>query len=180
MWRCLCLARRLHRQMKIAMIAALSSNRVIGRDNALPWHLPEDLRYFKRVTMGKPLLMGRKTFESIGRPLPGRTNIVLSRQPDFQVPGVVAARDPQQALAVARQQQADELMVIGGEAIYRAMLPLAQRLYLTLVHAEVEGDAWFPGIDMADWREVQRQDYPAAGADSPAYSFVVLERRVAG
>ncbi len=162
------------------MIAALSRNRVIGRDNALPWQLSEDLKYFKRVTMGKPILMGRKTFESIGRPLPGRTNIVLSRQPGFKPEGVLLAADPQRALALAREEQAEELMVIGGEAVYREFLPLAERLYLTEVQAEVEGDAWFPDIDPAYWREVRREDFSARAPNPYDYSFVVLERQDRG
>ncbi len=160
--------------MMISMIAALSNNGVIGRDNALPWHLPEDLKYFKRVTMGKPLLMGRKTYQSIGRPLPGRTSIVLTRQQDFDVPGVCVVNHPEQAVDKARQTGADELMVIGGEDVYRTMLPLAQRLYLTRVDIEVSGDAFFPPLEPRQWREVSREDIAAHG-DSCACSFVVLE-----
>jgi dihydrofolate reductase len=160
--------------MIISMIAALSNNRVIGRDNALPWHLPEDLKYFKRVTMGKPLLMGRKTYQSIGRPLPGRTSIVLTRQPDFKAPGVVVVNTPEQALGKARLLDADELMVIGGEDVYRTMLPLAQRLYLTRLDIDVAGDAYFPQLESGLWRELSRQDI-AAGEETCAYSFVVLE-----
>lgn len=160
--------------MIISMIAALSNNGVIGRDNSLPWHLPEDLKYFKRVTMGKPLLMGRKTYDSIGRPLPGRTSIVLTRQQGFAASGVLVVNTPEQALAKARQLGAAELMVIGGEDVYRAMLPLAQRLYLTRLDMEVSGDAFFPRLEPARWREVCRQDV-AASADTCAYSFVVLE-----
>ena len=160
--------------MIISMIAALSNNRVIGRDNALPWHLPEDLKYFKRVTMGKPLLMGRKTYQSIGRPLPGRTSIVLTRQPDFDAPGVVVVNTPEQALGEARLLDADELMVIGGEDVYRTMLPMAQRLYLTRLDIDVAGDAFFPQLESSQWRELNRQDI-AAGEATCAYSFVVLE-----
>jgi dihydrofolate reductase len=163
--------------MKVAMIAALSRNRVIGRNNTLPWHLPGDLKYFKRVTMGKPLLMGRKTYESIGRALPGRTNIVLTRQSAFEAAGIITVADPGQALELAQREQADELMVIGGEAVYRAMLPLSQRLYLTEVHAELEGDAYFPDYDAAAWREQSREYFPAAAAGDYDYSFVVLARR---
>ena len=160
--------------MMISMIAALSSNGAIGRDNALPWHLPEDLRYFKKITMGKPLLMGRKTYESIGRPLPGRTSIVLTRQRDLKLPGAFAVNDPEQALDKARQLGASELMVIGGEQVYRAMLPLARRLYLTRLDMEVAGDAFFPPLEPGQWREASRQDIAASG-DTCAYSFVVLE-----
>jgi dihydrofolate reductase len=165
--------------MKIALVAALSANRVIGRDNTLPWHLPGDLQYFKRITMGKPLLMGRKTYESIGRPLPGRTNIVLTRNPHFAASGIVVVASPESALQLARQEEAEELMVIGGETVYREMLPLAQRLYLTEVHAHVDGDAFFPEFDASVWQELQRDDIDAA-PDSYAYSFVVLQRRQPG
>lgn len=165
--------------MRVAMIAALASNRVIGRGNALPWHLSGDLKYFKRVTMGKPLVMGRKTHESIGRPLPGRTNIVLTGQGDYSPPGVHCVATPQQALELAAAEQAEEVMVIGGEAVYRALLPLADRLYLTEVHGEVEGDAWFPPIDSRQWVEISRQAVAPAEGDRFAYSFVVLERREA-
>ena len=162
--------------MRVAMIAALSRNRVIGRDNALPWHLPADLKYFKRVTMGKPLLMGRKTYESIGRALPGRTNIVLTRQSAFAAPGIVVVADPRQALELARAEGAEELMVIGGEEIYRVMLPLSTRLYLTEVDVQVAGDAYFPDIDPVDWHELRREAFPAGDAGCSSYSFVVLER----
>lgn len=162
--------------MRVAMIAALSRNRVIGRDNALPWHLPEDLKYFKRVTMGKPLLMGRKTYESIGRALPGRTNIVLTRQSAFAAPGIVVVADPHQALELARAEGAEELMVIGGEEIYRVMLPLSSRLYLTEVDVQVEGDAYFPDIDPAGWHQLRREAFPAGDTGGSSYSFVLLER----
>ena len=158
------------------MIAALSRNRVIGRNNSLPWHLPEDLKHFKRVTMGKPLLMGRKTFESIGRALPGRTNIVLTRQPAFAAPGIVVVTDPQQALQLAQAETAEELMVIGGEEIYRLMLPMSSRLYLTEVDVQVEGDAYFPEFDPAQWRQLRREDFSAGNAGGNSYSFVLLER----
>ncbi len=162
--------------MLISMIAALSTNGVIGRDNKLPWHLPEDLKYFKKVTMGKSLLMGRKTYESIGRPLPGRTNIVLSRQQQFAAPGVIIVHSTEQALAEAGRTGATELMVIGGEDVYRTMLPLARRLYLTRVDLKVEGDAFFPPLEPGQWLEVSRHDV-AANGDTCAYSFVVLEMK---
>lgn len=162
--------------MLISMIAALSTNGVIGRDNKLPWHLPEDLKYFKKVTMGKSLLMGRKTYESIGRPLPGRTNIVLSRQQQFAAPGVIIVHSSEQALAEAGRTGATELMVIGGEDVYRTMLPLARRLYLTRVDLQVEGDAFFPPLEPGQWLEVSRHDV-AANGDTCAYSFVVLEMK---
>ncbi|MCK9564311.1 MAG: dihydrofolate reductase [Bacteroidales bacterium] len=164
--------------MKVALIAAVAANGVIGQDNQLPWHLPEDLKAFKRITLGKPLIMGRKTFESIGRPLPGRTNIVLSRQVGWAPEGVRVAADLHQALAIARQVAAgdeDEVMVIGGEQIYRLALPLADRLYLTLVDREVPGDTRFPDTDPALWREVSRQPGHSTSGDI-SFSFVIWER----
>lgn len=143
--------------MKIALIAAMARNRVIGNNNSLPWHLPEDLQAFKRITLGKPVIMGRKTFDSIGRPLPGRVNIVLSRQQGWQPEGVFVVADLDQAIARARalaDPACEEIMVIGGEQIYRQALPFAQRLYLTQVDIEVAGDARFPDLDERHWRQV--------------------------
>lgn len=164
----------------LAVIVAAAENGVIGRNNALPWHLPEDLRYFKRVTLGKPIVMGRKTFESIGRPLPGRTNIVITRQPEYSAKGVKVVSSLDEALELAADvaliDGVSELMVIGGAEIYRAALPRARRLYLTEVHAEVEGDARMPGLDWSDWREVSRESWPASEANPYPYSFVVFER----
>lgn len=164
--------------MVVALIAAVAANGVIGRDNRLPWHLPEDLREFKRITLGKPIIMGRKTFESIGRPLPGRTSIVLTRRPDWTREGVVVAANLRQALAMAEELAGGdqgEIMVIGGEQIYRLALPLADRLYLTRVDLEVPGDSHFPALDPAQWREVSRRvgHSDTGGVD---YAFLVLER----
>lgn len=164
--------------MKISLIVAVSRNGVIGIDNQLPWHLPEDLKYFKSVTMGKPIIMGRKTFDSIGRPLPGRTNIVITRDSSWQAEGVEVARTLAQAMTLGQlacaQADVDEAMVIGGEQIYRMTLPAADRLYLTEVQAEVEGDAFFPEFDTKDWHQVSEQ-LPEV-TDTHGYRFVVLER----
>jgi len=166
--------------MKLALIWAMSRNRVIGRNNALPWHLSEDLRYFKRVTMGKPIIMGRKTWESIGRPLPGRTNIVITRDHDFQAAGVRVVHSLDDALRLAEHigviEGAEEAVVIGGAEIYALALPKAERLYLTQVHAEVQGDAWFPEFDLSKWQELAREDFNAEGPNPYPYSFIVLER----
>ena len=167
--------------MKLALIWAMSRNRVIGRNNALPWHLSEDLKYFKRVTMGKPVIMGRKTWESIGRPLPGRTNIVITRNPEYVVPeGVRVVTSLDAAINLAEKvcliEGIDEAIVMGGAEIYAQALPRADRLYLTQVHADVHGDAYFPEIDLQHWHELGREDFSASGPNPYDYSFVVLER----
>lgn len=166
--------------MKLALIWAMSRNRTIGRNNALPWHLSEDLQYFKRVTMGKPIIMGRKTWESIGRPLPGRTNIVITKDLEFTAAGIKVVHSLDEARSLAESigliDGADEAVVIGGAQIYALALPLADRLYLTQVHAEVEGDAHFPLFDLTQWEELGREDFSAAGPNPYDYSFVVLER----
>lgn len=166
--------------IRLALIAAVAANGVIGRNNALPWHLPKDLAYFKRVTLGKPIIMGRKTFESIGRPLPGRTNIVITRNAEYAAQGIRAVPTLEAAMALAQQiatvDGVDEAVVIGGAEIYAAALPLAQRLYFTEVHASVEGDAEFPGVDWVQWRETSRQRHVATDDNPYDYSFVVYER----
>jgi dihydrofolate reductase len=159
----------------IALVAAAASNDVIGADNRLPWHLPADLKHFKQVTLGKPVIMGRKTFESIGRPLPGRTNIVISRTPGYAAPGCRVVASVDQALAEAGDS--DEVMIIGGAALYAACLSRATRIYLTRIHHEFPGDARFPALDMAQWRETERRDCRADDKNPYAHSFVVLERR---
>lgn len=159
----------------IALIAAMADNRVIGINNQLPWHLPADLKHFKQLTLGKPVLMGRRTFESIGRPLPGRLNIVVTRDRGFSPPGVVVA--PSIEAALGHAEDAAEVMVIGGASFYAQTLPLAQRLYLTLIHGEFTGDAFFPAWDPREWVEVNREDFAPQTDNGPAYSFVTLERR---
>jgi len=135
--------------MIVSIIAAMDRNRLIGNNNQLPWHLPVDFAHFKSVTMGKPIVMGRKTFESIGKPLPGRQNIVLSRDSNWQTDGVVVAGNLDDTFALAGA--ADEIMVIGGSTVYQLAMPRVQRMYLTHVEAEFEGDAWFPEIAQDEW-----------------------------
>ncbi len=159
----------------IALIAALSDNQVIGRDNRLPWHLPADLRHFKRLTLDKPIVMGRRTWESLPGLLPRRTHIVVTGNRDYRADGCILVHSIEEALEAAAA--APEVMVIGGQTLYEQTLPLADRLYLTRVHVTLPGDAFFPGYDPGEWREVAREDH-RADADNPYdYSFVTLERR---
>ncbi len=161
--------------MRISLIVARADNRVIGRRGRLPWRIPADMKYFKRVTMGKPIVMGRKTYESIGVALPGRTNIVVTNNPTIEAPDIKKARSIHEALKLAREEGGQEVMVIGGGQVYDATLPIADRIYLTEVHENVDGDAWFPHIDKSLWREISREDHKKE-ADTPAFSFVVLDR----
>ena len=161
-------------QPLVSLIVAMAQNGVIGRDNALPWRLPEDLKRFKAFTLGKMLLMGRKTYESIGRPLPGRTNLVLTRDRGFLAPGVVVVHSVEEALAHAAD---NELVAIGGAEIYRLVLPFARRLYLTHVHADVPGDTYFPDFDPTQWADVEWRMHPADEQHAYPLTFVTLERR---
>ena len=159
----------------ISIIVAASENGVIGAGGALPWRLSDDLRHFKAVTLGKPIVMGRKTWESIGRPLPGRQNIVITRQAGFEAPGcdVVSSTDA----AVAAAGDAEEVMIIGGSQVYELFLPVADRIYLTRVHAEVEGDALFPRLDEDAWRLASDERHIADARNEFDYSFRVYERK---
>ncbi|WEM42022.1 type 3 dihydrofolate reductase [Photobacterium sp. DA100] len=159
--------------MKISMVAAMAKARIIGKDNAMPWHLPADFAWFKKVTMGKPVVMGRKTFESIGRPLPGRHNIVISRNAGYQAEGITVVADIEAAKQAAGN--VDELMVIGGGSIYAACLAEADRLYLTFIDLEVEGDTQFPDWG-ENWREVHSESYAADEKNAHDMRFVILER----
>ncbi len=160
--------------MRIALIAAMAENHVIGRNNQLPWRIPADLKHFKVLTMGKPIIMGRKTYESIGRPLPGRDNIVLTGDVTYRAEGCEVVHSIAQALQVAGA--VEEAMIVGGSDLYRQTIGDADRLYLTLVKAEVEGDAWFPKIDSRQWREIKREAHRADDSNQYDYAFVVLER----
>ena len=165
--------------LKVSLIVAIAENDVIGRDNSLPWQLSEDLKNFKRITMGKPMIMGRKTFESLGAPLPGRPHIVLTRDRDYRFAGLETAQNFEQALVVASERspvQNGEIMVIGGKQVFREALSFANRLYLTEVHMNAEGDVKFPKFNRKDWLEISRKFYSGGPQDSCDYSFVVLER----
>lgn len=154
--------------MRISIIAAMAKNRVIGYRNALPWHLPEDLRHFKALTMGHAILMGRKTFESIGKPLPGRTSIVVSRNPEFVFPGVKTASSIEAAISLCNGEE--EIFFIGGGELYGQAMPVADRIYLTEIQRDYEGDAYFPEIDASKWRETSREVHEG-------YHFAVYERK---
>ena len=164
------------KQPILSAIVAMAENRVIGKDNQLPWHLPADLKHFKSITTGHPILMGRKTHESIGRPLPNRVNIILTRNPDYQAAGCTVVTSIETALQHAEQHHASVLFVIGGAEIYRQLLPAIQRIYLTIVHHAIEGDAHFPELNPHEWKEVSREKHAADEANPFAYSFVVFER----
>ncbi|HVY23387.1 MAG TPA: type 3 dihydrofolate reductase [Steroidobacteraceae bacterium] len=158
----------------ISLIVAVADNGVVGVGNGLPWRLPNDLQRFKSITMGKPIVMGRKTFASIGKPLPGRRNVVITRDTNLKIAGCTMAHSLDAALQLAGD--AEEIMIIGGAEIYRQALPHAQRVYLTEVHAAMDGDARFPQLSGAEWREVLREDHAADDRHAHAYSFVILER----
>ena len=160
--------------MRISIIVAVSKNGVIGRDNQLIWRLPNDLKQFKQLTMGHPMIMGRKTFESIGKPLPGRTSIVVSRNPAWQADGCATVNSLEAALGTARQTDTEEVFVIGGAEIYRLALPFTHKIYLTQVHAEVAGDAFFEIPNPEDWQETARIYHPADEKHDCSFDFVEL------
>ena len=167
------------REPIIALIVAVAENGVIGRDGKLPWRIPEDMKWFRERTAGRPLIMGRKTWESFPkRPLPGRTNIVVTRDTDYRAEGAAVVTSFDAALAVAYGEEPEEIMVIGGAEIYRAALPLARRVYLTSVHGEIAGDTVFPSIERAGWDETIVGVYPSSAERPIGYSFIILEKRV--
>ena len=161
--------------MMLSLVVAASSNNVIGRDGGLPWHLPDDLRQFKRLTTGKAVIMGRSTYESIGRPLPDRRNIVMTRNTDYVADGCDVVSSVSEAMDAV--EGAEEVMIIGGGQVYRDFLPLADRIYLTRVQAEVEGDTYFPEIDEGVWRLVSSEHHAADEKHCYAFDVMVFERR---
>jgi dihydrofolate reductase len=169
-----------HAHVSIILLAAIADNGVIGRDNGLPFRQSSDLKRFKALTIGKPVLMGRKTYRSIGKPLPGRTNIIVSRDPGFAVPDVLVAATLDAALAAARgdalRRGAGEIVVIGGTDIFTQIMGLADRMEITHVHARPDGDTHFPPIDATQWCEIARSDHPAGPEDDAAFSFVTYGR----
>lgn len=164
--------------MKISLVVAMDRNRLIGNDGKLPWRLPADLKQFKARTMGKPIIMGRRTHESIGRPLPGRHNIVLTRQRQYSAPGCTVAHSIPQALEAAGD--AEEAMVIGGSAIYRQFLPLAGRIYLTLIDAAFSGDTHFPEIDWEEWKVISEEERLPDARNPHPFRLLILERKECG
>lgn len=163
--------------MNIALVVAAAENNVIGSNNQLLWRLPNDMKFFKNTTWGMPVIMGRKTFESLGKPLAGRTNIVITRQENWAAPGTQVVGSLEKALAAAAATDAKEAYVIGGGEIYALALPLSQRIYLTRVHATLEGDTYFPEFDEQQWELLSNLDFPADEKHAYAYSFQVWERR---
>jgi len=161
----------------ISMIAAVADNRVIGNKNTIPWHMPADFKYFKETTLGKTVVMGLNTFNSIGgKPLPGRKHIILSNDPNYTPPAdCVVARSIDEVVEMVKD--ISEVMICGGASVYRQFLPLAKRLYLTYVHASPEGDTYFPEVNPAEWNEVKRTDFKADEKNMYDYSFVILERK---
>ena len=170
--------------MRLSLIVAMAKNRTIGLDGAMPWHIPEDLKFFKRVTMGHPVIMGRKTYHSIGAALPGRTNIVVTRNKDFEAADADVVHDLSEALTKAKATEElwrpdggrEEIFVIGGADIYGQALPEAQRIYMTEVHQELPGDAFFPELAEGEWKETDRQDRDPETPGGSAYSLVILDR----
>lgn len=167
--------------MVISIVVAIADNGVIGRDGGLPWRISSDMKTFRRLTMGKPLIMGRRTFQSLKKPLDGRDNIVLSTDPDYRPDGAIMAADMASALTIgaecAARRGVDEVAAIGGTAVFAAALPIADRIYRTDVHGSPEGDAWFPATDWSRWREVSREDLPGGPKDDTTATLVILERR---
>lgn len=166
--------------MKLSLICAMAENRVIGINNSLPWHLSEDLKYFKRVTMGHSIIMGRKTWESIGRVLPGRTNIIITSNPDYIVEGARVVHSLEEAIKLAESiafiDGSEEAFVIGGVNLFSRALPSAQRFHLTRVHAEVKGDTYLEEFDESQWQEISREDFSHNETNPYDYSICVLER----
>ncbi|MCK5813620.1 MAG: type 3 dihydrofolate reductase [Cocleimonas sp.] len=164
--------------MKISMIAAMAHQRVIGKNQKMPWHFPADLAFFKKTTLGSPIVMGRKTYESIGRPLPKRLNIVVTRNLDLTIAGCEVVTSLDQAIAIAKEKSpySDEIFITGGSHLYKSFLPQADRLYLTLIDATLEGDTFFPDYTQYQWDQVERIDHQADEKNSYPYSFVTLDK----
>lgn len=165
--------------MVISMIAAMGTNRVIGKDNDIPWHLPDDFQFFKRTTKGHFVIMGRKNFESLPdrfRPLPDRPNVIITRQQNYQAPGATVVNSLEDALAIAKDQKETEAFIIGGGEIYKMGLPVADKIYLTKIHASFEGDTFFPEFDESRWKELSKEQHPQDERHKFAFDFVIFEK----
>lgn len=165
--------------LRLSLLVAMAKNRVIGRNNQLPWHLSADLKHFKFLTMGQTIVMGRKTFESIGKPLPGRANIIITRQTGYEVPGATVVNSLEDALLICEETSVgnSENFIIGGEKLYRQTLKLCQRIYITEIQRDFEGDVYFPEFDLIDWEETQRDKHISDSDDRLEFHFVVLDRK---
>lgn len=167
----------MNKNLVISAVVAMAKNRVIGKDNKLPWHLPADLKHFKTITTGHPILMGRKTYESIGRPLPNRTNIIITRDANYKAADCIVVTSIEEAINAATKTAAEEIFIIGGAEVYQQLLTSIQRIYLTIVQDEIDGDAYFPALDMREWKEVAREEHKADEQNKHDYWFLRLERR---
>jgi dihydrofolate reductase len=163
--------------MILSIIVAASSNNVIGKDNKLPWHLPEDLKYFKNTTWAMPVVMGRKTYESIGKPLPGRTNIIITRNKELKIKGVEIVQSLNEAMVVAGKEEVKEIFIIGGAEIFNSTFPLVSRIYITRIHSEMEGDVFFPNFNKDNWVQVKNKDCEPDEKNPFSYSFQVWEKK---
>ncbi len=164
------------KKLTLSMIAAMGKNRVIGKDNDMPWHLPADLQHFKKTTLGSPIIMGRKTYDSIGRPLPGRLNIILSRNTTLEIEGCSVVDSLDKALTLAQESTKDEVFITGGAHLYNKFLKEADRLYLTLIDEAFDGDTYFPDYTQLNWQEISREDHQADDQNPHNYSFVILDK----
>ena len=160
--------------MIISLIAAMDKNRVIGKGGKLPWNLPADMKYFKDKTLGKPIIMGRKTYESLGKPLPNRTNIIITRDRDYKAEGCIVVHSAEEALKAAEGNE--EVMIIGGSQIYKELLPKTNRMYLTIVDADFEGDTFFPDYDVKEWKETAYEEHERDAENQYNYTFLILEK----
>ncbi|OKL40170.1 dihydrofolate reductase [Pontibacter flavimaris] len=161
----------------IAIVVAAAENNVIGKDNDLIWYLPADLKHFKRLTMGHPMVMGRKTYEAIGKPLPGRTSIVITSQQDYKAEGCIVVHSLEEALTKGREMDAEQVSIIGGATIYQQALPLTDKVYFTRVHHTFEGDAYFPELPQKEWQVVEQQFHEPDEKNKYSYTFLTLERK---
>lgn len=167
---------KVEKKLKLSMIAAMGKNRVIGKDNDMPWHLPADLQHFKKTTLGSPIIMGRKTYDSIGRPLPGRLNIILSRNTRLEIEGCSVVNSLEDAIDLAEKTDASEIFITGGAHLYDKFLENADRLYLTLIDEKFDGDTYFPDYTQFNWKEAAKENHKADDKNPHAYSFVTLDR----